>query len=879
MRAPEPQDEERRLAVLKHYQLSDTRPEAVYDAFVRAASAIAQTPVALVTLVDRDRQWFKARLGFERTYVAREGGFCTTAMGEDHPLVINDTLRDARFARNPLVLDDPRFRFYAGFPLRSREGFSLGALAVIDKEPRTLDDWQLRALEELAGALHGVLEDRRNLLQIFDSTYNELFVYDQHANHFTFASQGALNMLGYSMNEMRALQLHDVFPEFGGTRLEMAMRHVRSGRPYTTELDARRKDGAVVPVELHCEIGDQSGGERLAIVAQNVTQRRVAQEQIDILFSAVNVAGDSIIVFEVDDEGTLKVAYANFAFLQQTGYELADVMGESLDFFRKNMPDDPGMQRVRKAIAAGRALKTEVCSYRKDGSSFWNQLTLEPIRGSQGQVTHWVSVERDVTEAIERESHLEDQNVRLMALGRAARSLFGALELRELERRLDAAVREMCGASAAVYVLDSEHSPDPLLLRAHTGHRSITDDSQRRIVVPAGSSYVIDVRRAHPLKPADVTIVELLAQYFAVAAHNASLVAEIEEQRNAVLELNQVKSDLIAMLAHDFKGPLTNILGYADLTSEMGDLNEHQHEYIDAIRRAALRLADLATDTLAMSRLERNEIDLSTEPLDLAQLLREVAEGTNRGQVEIHIESDPPLHGDVRRLRQVFYNLIENAIKYSPNGAPVTIRVFERDGDAAVEITDCGIGIPQKDLARVFDRFSRASNARRMRISGTGFGLFLAHQIVEMHGGRIEVESQEGRGSVFRVLLPLGGQESHARPLRVAVVEAHSEARSFITHALREAGLRTRLVPTAEALLEEDIFETDRIVVDLAAVNMNEELVHKLEAFARAHGAHIVVVGSDPPAFGDAQIIHKPYLMRDLVAAVQSPVTTRPGAA
>ncbi|HET7813458.1 MAG TPA: ATP-binding protein [Candidatus Baltobacteraceae bacterium] len=871
-------DEERRLAVLREYQLLDTPPEALYDSFTRLAAEIAGTPIALVSLIDRDRQWFKSRVGLEATSTPRDQAFCAHAIAETEPFVVQDAVNDTRFAGNPLVTGDPNIRFYAGYPLRSPEGFGLGTLCVIDREPRELTMEQHRALRQLSYALRAVLDDRRDMLQIFDAAYNELFSYDPGEKTFIFASRGALTMLGYTMAELRSLPLEAVFTDLSGTRYEIAMRTLRDDRPFVGECLARRKDGELVPVELHAGINRSGGRERIFIVAVNVSERHAAQEQLDLLLSAINVAGDSIVVYEVV-EGELRLAYANFAFYQQTGYDRSDIMGKPLNWFRRGMPDDPGMMAVRNAITTGTAAKTEVCSYRKDGRSFWNQVTLQPIRSTQGEVRHWISVERDVTDAVERESNLEDQNARLVALGRAARELIGALSATALTARFKQSVKDLTGATARIASLAAELPPDPLLVRAAAENATVKD-GDTRMALPAGNGFIAEIRSQRPLRDADRLVIELLVQYYAVASRNASLVGEIEDQRNAVLELNQIKTDLIAMLAHDFKGPLTNILGYADLTAEMGDLNDHQQEYLESIKRAALRLADLATDTLSLSRLERNEIEIAHDEVDLVNLLRDVVVANDRRKIDLEIEGDAIVRGDLRRLRQVFYNLVENAIKYSPEGQPVTVRVSVGSTHARIQVIDRGIGIPAAEVARVFDRFSRAANARRLRIPGTGFGLFLAHQIVEMHGGTIAVESVEGEGSTFSVTLPVSGAGHLTRPLRVAVIEGKNESRSFITHALREAGLRTRVHQSVQGLTESGIFETDRIVLDSDALSLDEEAGKALVDFAQHHDAKIVVVGSDPPELGGRVVaLKKPYLMRDLVAAVQTGSVTRPGAA
>ena len=147
---PVPPNEASRLAALRHYGLLDTSAEQSFDDFAQLASLICDTPIALVTLVDADRQWFKAKVGLEVSETPREQAFCTYAILGRQVMVVEDATADVRFAGNPLVLSDPNIRFYAGAPLIDREGFGLGTLCVIDRQPRQLTEERRRALEALA---------------------------------------------------------------------------------------------------------------------------------------------------------------------------------------------------------------------------------------------------------------------------------------------------------------------------------------------------------------------------------------------------------------------------------------------------------------------------------------------------------------------------------------------------------------------------------------------------------------------------------------------------------------------------------------------------------------------------------------------------------
>jgi len=161
MKAPTPANETERLAALRDYHILDTEAERVYDDLTRVAAYICDVPIALVSLVDTPRQWFKSRLGLSRAETPRDVAFCAHAILQPEPLIVRDALKDARFADNPLVRRAPRIRFYAGFPLHSPEGFALGTICVMDRKPRALTKEQTKAMQALARQVMALLDLRR----------------------------------------------------------------------------------------------------------------------------------------------------------------------------------------------------------------------------------------------------------------------------------------------------------------------------------------------------------------------------------------------------------------------------------------------------------------------------------------------------------------------------------------------------------------------------------------------------------------------------------------------------------------------------------------------------------------------------------------------
>ena len=161
MKAPVPDNEAERLAALRDYRILDTATEQAYDDITALVAYLCDVPIATISLVDESRQWFKSRLGLTEQETPRDVAFCAHTILQSHPLIVPDALKDGRFADSALVTHSPHIRFYAGFPLTSREGFGLGSLCAIDRRPRHLSAEQKKSMEALARQVMALLELRR----------------------------------------------------------------------------------------------------------------------------------------------------------------------------------------------------------------------------------------------------------------------------------------------------------------------------------------------------------------------------------------------------------------------------------------------------------------------------------------------------------------------------------------------------------------------------------------------------------------------------------------------------------------------------------------------------------------------------------------------
>jgi hypothetical protein len=164
MATPAPGNDAARVAALEKYAILDSEPEQAFDDLAKLASFICKTPIALVSLVDSERQWFKSKVGIAATQTSREIAFCSTAIQQKDVFVVPDALKDERFQNNPLVVSDPYIRFYAGAPLITDEGYALGTLCVVDHVPREFGDEQREALRTLGRLVLAQMEFRRNLM-------------------------------------------------------------------------------------------------------------------------------------------------------------------------------------------------------------------------------------------------------------------------------------------------------------------------------------------------------------------------------------------------------------------------------------------------------------------------------------------------------------------------------------------------------------------------------------------------------------------------------------------------------------------------------------------------------------------------------------------
>ena len=417
-----------------------------------------------------------------------------------------------------------------------------------------------------------------------------------------------------------------------------------------------------------------------------------------------------------------------------------------------------------------------------------------------------------------------------------------------------------------VHVRDVSGDPDYIGLVPSTR-------SEVAIPIPSGEEVaaVLNVEKDEPggFDHGQVITLETLADGIGVVLRNAELYHALESTNAKLVELDRMKSELVNIVAHDFRSPLAGVLGHAELLEWRPDApREDRIEEARSIIHAATHMASLVDKTLKTTRLESGQMPFEFAVFDLAALTRDIVrrvpQRVSHPLVLDLADEDPlPCWGDRDRIAEVIDNLISNAVKYSPDGGVIRVEV-RRHGDAVtVNVADRGIGIDPADFDRLFRAFSRVRTPRTAAIQGSGLGLYICDRIVRAHGGVLDVESRPGEGSVFSVALPLFGAEAQTRPPMVLVAAGDERTRRELRRVAGEQGYAThhvtdgvdaveaalRLMPAAVVL--------DRVMPRLGAGEVAERLKE-----SPATAAIPLFVLAEPGEMGDRSSLFAGFLPR-----------------
>ena len=244
--------------------------------------------------------------------------------------------------------------------------------------------------------------------------------------------------------------------------------------------------------------------------------------------------------------------------------------------------------------------------------------------------------------------------------------------------------------------------------------------------------------------------------------HEANkLYIKLALQNEQLATQNRIQSDFLSVVGHEFRTALTGILGFSEMIREGGINEQDAQEYADDIHNDAIRLTRLINDLLDLERMKSGHIEMNWEQVDINALIQEIVNRTfmvaHRNVIQLQLDIEAlSIQADGDKLTQVITNLVNNAIKYSPEGGTILVGSKRENNTFHFFIQDHGIGIPTEKLEQVFERYARIESGATRYIGGTGLGLPIVRQIVETHQGTVWAESTIGQGSTFHVVLPIG---------------------------------------------------------------------------------------------------------------------------
>ncbi|MFK7768162.1 MAG: PAS domain S-box protein [Mariniblastus sp.] len=799
-----PDNERARINALERYGILDTPPDAVFDSITQATANACEMPVALISLIDRNRQWFKSCVGLDVNETTRDVAFCAHAINNPTQLLeVEDATKDPRFSENPLVTGEPGIRFYAGMPLVTPDGLALGSLCIIDFKPRRLSASQRNTIKNLSNAIIALFEERRH------------------------SPVAAIN----------------------------------------NAIEETLKTGLLV---------------------------------ID-----PKVEGNPII-------------YCNRGFETITGYNKSEIIGNNWRFLQGPESDPAPFDAVQLAIQEEQECVVTVHALRKNGSLFWNEVSLSPIRDACGNLTHFLEIHSDITDRRIAEDAVQESHDLL-----EQRVTHRTAELEESEERY----RELFeNASDLIQCV----SPDgkfiyvnPAWIKTLGYEESDLDSINIFDIIhedskPHCSEIFQEVMSAGKADNIEATFVTKDGKSISVVGnatcqfknnkpyatraifHDVTAFKTAEDSLRKAKEVaeraTEMKSKFLAAASHDLRQPLQAVGLYVSALSEMAQ-GDDQQTVCNKIRHTLGSVRELLDALLDVSKLETGSVTPNIQEFPVQEILNRLAidnepEATRKGLEFTSKNSNCVVRSDPALLRRILDNFVGNAIRYTDRGS-VTVECLTTEDRLRIQVKDTGTGIPSDAFESIFDDFVQLDNPMRERNEGVGMGLSIVKHIARLLGHRLNVESTVGKGSTFSIEVPI---VSHAhseakesgsvdlssasgQPLVVLFVD--DDDRIIDATQLRMSSLdaQVHFATSAEAAigLVEEGLRPNILITDYHLAKLNGlELIRHVRSISSSQMSAVLLTGNNLIVQGeidrhhDCTILHKPIDEAKLLSIIQN---------
>jgi PAS domain S-box-containing protein len=518
----------------------------------------------------------------------------------------------------------------------------------------------------------------------------------------------------------------------------------------------------------------------------DITERRTAEETRARLAAIIESSTDAIMSGSLD----LKYTSWNEGAERMFGYTAEEVIGKPITLLMAPEQQEEALEIVEQVVHQDRVVQLETVRHREDGTQVHVAFTYSPIRDSSGKIVGISAIGQDVTERKRAEAAIRESEAKFRAFVETTEEWVWASDVDNIhtysnpavERILGIKAEELVGRNWLDFVVEEDREQiaeavatrieeksgwSGLVIRWRHADGSIRHlesnatpvfDADGEVTGWQGTDRDVTHRIQAERDRERLLAVEQEARAYAEAAQR-----DLAAQNERLRELDRLKDEFIALVSHELRTPLTSIRGYTELLldGEAGKLTDDQRQFLGVVERNAHRLLHLVGDLLFLAQVEAGKLVLDIGALDIGNVASESVE-TARPQAEakgitltLATGPVPLIAGDRARIAQLLDNLVSNAIKFTPEGGRVDVRVRALKQRAVLEVRDSGMGIPAGEQEFLFQRFFRTSTATEHAIQGTGLGLAISKAIVEAHAGRITVASEEGEGTTFQVNLPL----------------------------------------------------------------------------------------------------------------------------
>lgn len=503
--------------------------------------------------------------------------------------------------------------------------------------------------------------------------------------------------------------------------------------------------------------------QRTQVLVEKGDHLQQALETLYLHERALAACSNGVAIVDMQGPGQ-RVVYVNPAFSKTTGYEASDVLGGNLNFLHRGQADSPELLELRKAIREHRSVQVTLQNFRKDGSPFWNQLSVAPVSDPlSGKVTHYVGIQNDVTERLESERALFDWFVRLDTIFTLSPDGFVSFDGNgrvdyvnpAFERLLGLKMGELAALDLSGFEARIRAQADPA--RPYPSLTPDALDEARPGTDTSGNRATLHLK--HPEH-------RVLQRSLRACDSDTTTCVIYYRDITREVEIDRMKSEFLSTAAHELRTPMASVMGFSELLLTRDYDADRRRDLLQTINRQARRLTQLLNELLDLARIEARQ---GEDFKRIRQPLNRIIEDT---LAALMMPDDPRTVGlrltsndicvvvDAAKIQQALTNVLSNAYKYSPDGGDITLEVLE-DADrkrVGLRVSDHGIGMTPQQVSRAFERFFRADTSGN--IPGTGLGLSLVKQIVELHEGEVELTSEPGEGTTITLWLPVAPQEA-----------------------------------------------------------------------------------------------------------------------